>query len=129
MAFSTRYGNPLVRVLQAYPPGSPSLIVALEAICSTAENHGHKKAKQELAEAVCEGLHEGPGTGLKCLDCYYAETQYAGVQQVKAEMEIIAAANKEAGGAPLPVQEAPKPPEDNLDPQLLANVLKDLGVE
>ena len=82
--YRSRYGEPILRILQAYPSGSPGLIAALETICKTAEGQGHKQASMNLAASVCEDLHTGPSTGLKCLECHYAETQYTRIQEVEA---------------------------------------------
>ncbi len=127
MQFKTRYGNPLLMILQSYQPGSPGLMAALEAICTTAEANGHKGAEANLAMSVCEQLHTGPSSGLKCLDCHYAETQYAGQQEIEAEVAMVKEANAAATAAtpvlaPEPVLEKP----DDLDPELLKKILGEI---
>jgi len=127
--FQSRYGEPLVRILNNYPTGSPGLVAALEAICQTAETNGHKKAKNELALAVCEGLHVDPPSGLKCLDCHYAETSYAGIREVEAEMEMVknakaAGDQQEEGGGHSPQDQQHK--ATDLSDSMLKDVLSGL---
>jgi hypothetical protein len=127
MQFKTRYGNPIMRVLQNYQPGSVGLMAALEALCTTAELNGHKNATAELSTTVCENLHAHPSTGLKCLDCHNAETNYAGQQEIEAEMAMINTANEAATDAvavePEPVYEQ----QDELDPELLKKILSEIA--
>ena len=126
MQFKSRYGEPLVRVLNAYQPGSPGLIAALEAICKTAENVGHKRASNDLSMTVCEGLHKDPPTGIKCLDCYHAETGYAAMQQVQDEMALVAKAKAEGGSTDL-IEPEPQPASDELGDAELSKILTELG--
>jgi hypothetical protein len=69
----------------------------LNALCHTAEENGHKAAKDALAQDVCEGLHVGPGSGLKCLKCYHAEQGFAAEEAVQAEMDAVAAEKRTVG--------------------------------
>ena len=81
--FLTKWGEPVSRVLAAYPPG-PGLIAALETLIRTAEDVTRTKMKDELAAQVCEGLHGGEPSGLKCRACYEAE------QLIPMEMTVAA---------------------------------------
>lgn len=86
MAF-TRWHDPIARVLAAYP-GGPGLVAALETLIRTAEENAYTRAKDDLAQRVCEGVHPGPASGLKCRACYEAERIIPIENQVRAEMEV-----------------------------------------
>lgn len=75
MQFKTRYGQAIVRVLQAYPVGTKSLIVSLEAIVQTAMDRTQTNSREQVAQDVCEGFHPGPANGLICKACYDAVVQ------------------------------------------------------
>ena len=126
MQFRTRYGGPLNRILQAYAPGSPALVSALEAICSEAEKIGRKNAMRDMAAEVCEGIHPHASSGVKCLDCYYAEVRYEGAKAVEAE--FAAAAKKAAGGEP-PVEDVVAAPQADPEDDIIRDALRELGVE
>jgi hypothetical protein len=88
MVFETVYGEPIVRILNTYPPGSDGLIKALENLCKTAEENAYRTLNRVQVEQVCEGLHPGtPGVGLKCLSCYMAEQNYEMEKTIRAEVE------------------------------------------
>lgn len=87
--FTSRYGESLQRILSAYPPGSNGLIAALETICQNAYKDGEQEGRKKTADDVCEHLHQGPPSGLKCLSCYHAEVNYSDEQVVLAEMEAF----------------------------------------
>lgn len=70
MNFKTKYGMPIVKVLNYYPAGSPSLIVALEAIVSTAMEAAKAEVSVDRASEVCQHLHPGPAQGLACRQCF-----------------------------------------------------------
>lgn len=128
-SYKTRYGEPVLRILQAYPAGAPGLITALETICQTAEKHGEKNARISLASNVCEDLHVEPASGIKCLQCHYAETQYTRIAEVEAEMEMVKDA-KQAGGFPPEPPEAPQADDDLSDVELkkvIGELEDDLG--
>lgn len=91
---ASRYTEPLMRILMTYPPGSPGLLVALETYIKTCLDRAHAEFNNELASTVCEGLHNGPAKGLKCLACYEAEVQVPMQMQVEAEREIGERAGK-----------------------------------
>ena len=68
--FNSRWGEPLTRILAAYPPG-PGLIAALETLIKSAEAQVQTRSRDELAAAACEGIHPGKAaSGIKCLTCY-----------------------------------------------------------
>ena len=90
MAFQTKYGEGISRVIAAYAPGmqnNPTLVSALEVMCKGAEDHGRVAYRDEVANGVCEGLHAGPGEGLKCRKCYDAEQDFNNITAVEMEME------------------------------------------
>jgi len=70
--FKTRYGAAVGKVLAAYPFGSRSLLVALEALIITAMENTKSEARNEIASDTCQGLHPGPANGLICRKCYDA---------------------------------------------------------
>ena len=83
----TRYRDAITRVLAAYASG-PGLVQALDTLIKTAEDNARTLARDEVAQSVCEGLHDGPASGLKCRGCYEAE-QIVGMEaQVNAEIAI-----------------------------------------
>ena len=86
-AYNTKWGEIVARVLSAYPMGSPGLVLALETLCGTAFKEGEASGQSKTAFDVCDGIHDGPPTGLKCLSCYHVEVNYAGEQVVIAEVE------------------------------------------
>lgn len=100
--YQSKWGEVVARVLATYPPGSPGLITALETLCRTAEQEGEAKGRATTAVNVCEGLHEGPPNGIKCLSCYHVEVNYA--EELVVQSEIDAARREEA---------AQKRPEDD----------------
>jgi len=123
-AFRTRYGEPIVLTLNAYQQGSPGLITALEAICNTAEQNGEKRAKADMATSVCEHLHVGPSSGVKCLECHYAETGYARIAEVESEMEMVKQERKERGVPALDVHEPVQQESDELSDEDLRKALE-----
>ena len=72
MQFSTKYGMALQKVLMAYPLGSKSLMVALEAIVNTAMERAKEDKLDETAQQFCRELHPGPARGLVCKLCFEA---------------------------------------------------------
>jgi len=96
MTFLSRHGESLNRIVAAYPVG-PGLIAALETYCKTVEDQAFTRAKDHVAEGVCEGLHSGEAKGLKCLKCYMAEQHFHQEEIVSAE---IASANRQGGNDP-----------------------------
>jgi len=85
--FRTKHGEPIMKILSAYPPG-PVLAMALETYVQTQEENAREKAREEVPTGVCEGLHSGPGRGLVCRACHDAEVGAPFVAQVEAEIEI-----------------------------------------
>jgi len=84
--FTSRYGEPLSRILAAYPVG-PGLVAALETLIKTAEANVQVRHRDELAASVCEGIHPGkPPSGLKCRTCYETEALVSVEAGVVAEM-------------------------------------------
>lgn len=72
MQFSTPYGMAIQKVLMAYPLGSKSLMVALEAVVSTAMNRAREEKIDDTAQQYCRELHPGPAQGLVCKLCFEA---------------------------------------------------------
>lgn len=72
VVFKSRYGNAIVRIFQAYAPGSPSLYVAVEALVMTAMANVKQEARDEIANDTCQNMHEGPPKGLICKRCFDA---------------------------------------------------------
>lgn len=66
----TRYGAAVVRVLNAYKQGSFELVYALESVVLTAMEQTQSDDKDKLAMESCEGLHDGPASGLICRRCF-----------------------------------------------------------
>lgn len=94
MLYSTRYGEGIARIVQTYQPG-PAMVGALEVLVKTIQSHAVAAYRDTVAQSVCEGMHEGPPTGLKCLACYEAEQQFGMQQTVQGEIEAFA--KREAG--------------------------------
>ena len=90
MPYNTRYGEAIQRVLNAYMPGvsiPPTVVAALETVIKTACDHAKAEVRDDFAERVCEGLHEGPAAGLKCMKCYLAEHHFNQEMVVQAEID------------------------------------------
>lgn len=75
MKLRTRYGQAIMRVLAAYPPNSPSQIVALETLLITAMNNTQSESRDQMALSACQQLHIGPPKGVACGSCYEALEQ------------------------------------------------------
>ena len=84
---SSRHTEPLTRIIMAYPPGSPGLLIALETYIKTASDQHVARTQDDMAAAVCEGLCVRP-RGLKCLACYESEKLVPEMLKVEAEREI-----------------------------------------
>lgn len=84
----SQYGEKIARIMMTYPPGSPGLVVALETLCITAEQNGHSKGKQQSADDVCDGLHDGPPDGVMCRSCYNAEVGYVEQQKIESQRAV-----------------------------------------
>lgn len=78
----------------AYPPGSPGLLLALETLMKTALDTAKAEFDNDLAQEVCEGLHDGPAKGLKCRACYEAEKEVPMMLQVQEELEAARSEGK-----------------------------------
>jgi len=65
-----RYRTNIIRVMNAYPPGSASLIVALDALITTAVERLQEARLDEIAEKSCQQLHPGAPKGLVCKRCF-----------------------------------------------------------
>lgn len=79
--YTTRWGEPIARILMAYP--TPQLqVVALEKLLGTVEEYARSRAKDQIAQSVCEGMHEGVASGLKCRSCWEAEQSAADLGNV-----------------------------------------------
>lgn len=100
MLFATRYGEGISRIVAAYQPG-PMMVAALEALVGTIQQHAVAAYRDTVAQSVCEGMHEGPPTGLKCLACYEAEQQFDMQRTVQGEIEAFAAQQKDADDSTL----------------------------
>ena len=75
------------KILSAYQPGSPALPKALHTLVQTAEEHARSTVRDEIAQTVCEGIHQGPGKGLKCRACYETELSFPIEDTIIAEIE------------------------------------------
>ena len=84
--FRTKYGEAIMRIMAAYPPG-PFVTQALETYIQTQVEQAVAVAKEEVPEGVCEGLHPGPPRGLVCRACYDAERGAPQLVQLMAEIE------------------------------------------
>lgn len=91
--FRTKHGEPIMKILNAYPPG-PVLAMALETYVQTQEELARDRTKEEVPAGICEGLHSGPGRGLVCKSCHDAEVGAPFEAQVIAEIEIARARNQ-----------------------------------
>lgn len=87
-----RYTEGLIKVLHSYQ--GPPLVTALEILIATAEENAKVIAANEIAATVCEGLHEGPGKGLKCRQCYEAESSFAYTEAAEADIAMVKSAKK-----------------------------------
>jgi hypothetical protein len=86
--FRTRHGEPVMKIMAAYPPGEV-LAMALEAYIQAQVEAAELRAKEEnVPVGVCEGLHSGPPRGLVCRACYDAERGAQMLVQVESEMEM-----------------------------------------
>lgn len=83
------YQESVIRILNAYAPGTPGLAKAIEALCRTAEEWGIREGKNQSAQEVCEGLHAGPAKGLKCRTCYEVGNNFAEEEKVQAEIAMV----------------------------------------
>ena len=78
-----------IRILNAYPMGSPVLIQALVTYVDGVVERAKLEAQNDMAETVCEGLHDGKPKGLKCRACYDAEMNAPGVIEFEADRQIM----------------------------------------
>jgi len=70
---ATRYRNNIAKVMANYPPGSTSLLIALDALLGTVIEQTKGRNETELAESTCTGtLHQGAPKGVICRKCYDA---------------------------------------------------------
>lgn len=89
MIFHTSYGENIQKILEAYGSSPRHVMIdALEKLIKTAQDNVRQQIRNEVATTVCEGLHDGPGVGLKCLLCYQAEQTFK--TQIEVEAEIAA---------------------------------------
>lgn len=78
-----------IRILNAYPAGSPVLIQALVTYVDGVVERAKAEMQNEVAETVCEGLHDGKPKGLKCRSCYDAEINAPGILELEADRQIM----------------------------------------
>jgi hypothetical protein len=81
-----RHQGALTRIWETYQ-GGPGLMIALETYINTQQGVAADQARAVMAEAVCEHLHDGPPSGIKCLSCYSAEANVRETLVVEAERE------------------------------------------
>ena len=67
---ATRYRSAIIRVLNNYQ--GKSLVVALDHVVATAVENAKEANVNELAEQVCQNLHEDAPKGLVCKKCFDA---------------------------------------------------------
>lgn len=96
MRFRTRYGQPILRVLNAYPPQSPQLAMALETLVITAMNNTQGESRDNIALAVCQQLHAGPPKGVACASCFEALEQNKVVLSEDDQMQVPEIASSKA---------------------------------
>lgn len=89
--FNTKWGEICQRILATYPPQSPGLVMALETLCDTAFREGEAAGRSKTAMDVCDGIHDGPPKGIKCLSCYHVEVNFQDEVSVIAEVEAAKA--------------------------------------
>lgn len=101
MNLRTRYGQPIMRIIAAYPANSQQLVVALETLVITVMNNTQSESRDQMALAACQQMHTGPPKGIACGSCFQAleesKTQVSDEDQVqvpvtpseKAELESI----------------------------------------
>ena len=82
----TRHTDPLTRILNTYM-GGPGIIPALTAYIEGQMAQAAERAREDMAEAVCERLHDSRPAGIKCLSCYSAEMNVKETLLVESEIE------------------------------------------
>ena len=90
MPSRTRHSDPLERIVQTYGSGF-GLIAALSAYVESQMSRAAEAAREQMAEGVCEHLHAGRPSGIKCLSCYSVETNAQETMLVEAEIEATRA--------------------------------------
>lgn len=84
--WASKWGEPVLRTLLTYS-NPQHAAQAIERIIANAEEQAIARARAELAAGVCDGLHDGPPSGTKCLACYEAEHHLTSLAAVEAEIE------------------------------------------
>ena len=87
MAF--KHSDSFNRILNTYPPG-PVLLQALVTYAEGVVERAKHEAEQDMAQTVCQGLHDGPAKGLMCRTCYDAEQNAPGIIEMEAQRQIAA---------------------------------------
>lgn len=82
-----KFTGPLTSILNTYSQG-PGLMAALETYVATVERNARIAVEANIAQTVCEHLHESEPSGLKCLSCYESERSVRDIMQVEAEIEM-----------------------------------------
>jgi hypothetical protein len=80
------YASKIQQVLNTYQ--GPPLIQALEILMKSAVERAVDIARSDASD-VCEGLHFGPGKGLKCIKCYEAEQGINDLIAAEAEITVM----------------------------------------
>jgi len=87
---ATKYRNSILKVLANYPPGSASLLVAIDALLGTVIEQTKGRSETELAESTCLGtLHQGAPKGVICRKCYDAVEAGRAPQDDPAEGPLV----------------------------------------
>ncbi len=79
---------PLNKILTVYA-GTPKLVEALETYIETQMERAAIDARNDIAEQVCEHLHDGPAKmGVLCRSCYEAEKNAPGILEFESLRQI-----------------------------------------
>lgn len=86
---SFHHADAFTRIVNTYPPG-PVLVQALVTYAEGVVERAKREAEQDMAQTVCQGLHDGPAKGLMCKTCYDAEQNAPGLIELEAQRQINA---------------------------------------
>lgn len=91
-----RHVDAFMRILAAYPMGGPALLAGLCTYANSMEERARDEIRKEVGAGVCQGLHNGPSSGVVCRSCIEAEGTAPFIAQVEEEMAKIAEAKQGA---------------------------------
>jgi len=81
-----RHAQGIMQIFHSYD-STELRVAAIETLIQTEIEHAKETARNDASD-VCEGLHVGPGIGLKCRQCYEAEQRFHLEEQITAEREV-----------------------------------------